>query len=309
MAQEEPECFVALSLEVDGREFKCSGQRVFSEGEPLRVSWYTEQAQNSSGYIPIMNGVVFILKRSISHIANIDQFSPTYVGDTYRWRDHASHSGLMITLTLPQEFTLARWKPQLIEAKVLRDRLAVFWLLYPSSQEDDTVTIEWSPACIEQPLPEDVERINRVISLAQKRPVKTDYDVALSFAGEDRQYVGEVARTLDASGVRVFYDEIEQVKLWGANLYDTLTDVYYKRARFTIMFISRHYAKKRWTNLERKAAQARAFTESREYILPVRFDDTEIPTNLPTIGYLHARDFSPADLAEFVIRKLEAGTG
>jgi hypothetical protein len=35
-----------------------------------------------------------------------------------------------------------------------------------------------------------------------------DYDVALSFAGEDRDYVDKVAKMLHALGVRVFYDKI-----------------------------------------------------------------------------------------------------
>ena len=40
---------------------------------------------------------------------------------------------------------------------------------------------------------------------------------------------------------------------------DHLIDVYQNKARFTIIFCSKHYAKKLWTNHERKAAQAKAF--------------------------------------------------
>jgi len=42
--------------------------------------------------------------------------------------------------------------------------------------------------------------------------------VALSFAGEDRGYVRSVAEGLKAKGVSVFYDEFEEVALWGENL-------------------------------------------------------------------------------------------
>ncbi len=48
------------------------------------------------------------------------------------------------------------------------------------------------------------------------------------------------------------------------------------------MFLSRNYAAKLWTNHEREAAQARAFRENEEYILPIRLDDTEIPGILQT---------------------------
>ena len=41
------------------------------------------------------------------------------------------------------------------------------------------------------------------------------YDVALSFAGEDRHYVERVAKELQRRGIRVFYDKYEQTELWG----------------------------------------------------------------------------------------------
>ena len=113
-----------------------------------------------------------------------------------------------------------------------------------------------------------------------------EYDVALSFAGEDRACAELLAVELQRHGVRVFYDEFEKAELWGRNLYEYLTDVYLRRARFCIMLVSKAYAAKRWTKLEREAAQARAFGEDVEYILPVRLDRTELPGILPTVGYL-----------------------
>ena len=44
---------------------------------------------------------------------------------------------------------------------------------------------------------------------------KPDFEVALSFAGEDRSYVEAVASYLKDRGVRVFYDAYEKVDLWG----------------------------------------------------------------------------------------------
>lgn len=54
------------------------------------------------------------------------------------------------------------------------------------------------------------------------------YDVALSFVGENREYVEEVATFLKSYGVKVFYDKFEQADLWGKNLYDHLSDLYIK---------------------------------------------------------------------------------
>lgn len=131
------------------------------------------------------------------------------------------------------------------------------------------------------------------------------YDVALSFAGEDREYVEEVATELKQQGVRVFYDKFETINLWGKDLYAHLQNVYQNQAKFTIIFISKHYAKKNWTNHERKMTQARAFEESREYILPVRFDDTEIEGITGTTGYIDLRKISPKEFCSLICEKIE----
>jgi len=131
-----------------------------------------------------------------------------------------------------------------------------------------------------------------------------EYEVALSFAGEDREYVEKVATLLKDSGISVFYDKFEQVNLWGKDLYAYLADIYQEKALYTVMFISESYAKKQWTNHERISAQARAFSENKEYILPVRFDNTKIPGIPPTVGYISLSETSPEDLTTLIIEKL-----
>jgi TIR domain-containing protein len=131
-----------------------------------------------------------------------------------------------------------------------------------------------------------------------------EYDVCLSFAGEDRDYVRQVARELRSRGVRIFYDEYEVERLWGQDLYEHLDYVYGKAARFCILFASKHYAKKVWTSHERKSAQARALKENVEYVLPARFDSTSIPGLRESVGYIDLRRYKPHDFAILVIRKL-----
>lgn len=130
------------------------------------------------------------------------------------------------------------------------------------------------------------------------------YDVALSFAGEDREYVEATANILRGHGVRVFYDKYEEAQLWGKNLYTHLSDIYSNQAIYTIIFVSKHYGAKLWTNHERESAQARAFHENREYLLPARFDDTPIPGILNTIGYVDLRGKTPEELSRIVEQKL-----
>lgn len=133
-----------------------------------------------------------------------------------------------------------------------------------------------------------------------------DYDVCLSFASEDRVYVRKVAARIQQLGVRVFFDEYEQVQLWGKDLYTHLDYVYRQAARYCVLFVSQHYARRVWTNHERRSAQARALTENQEYLLPARFDSTELAGLPPTVGYIDLRRRSPIRFAELLFEKLRS---
>jgi len=131
---------------------------------------------------------------------------------------------------------------------------------------------------------------------------KFEFDVALSFAGEQRKYVDEVVTCLQANGVNVFYDKNED--LWGKDLYQHLDDVFQNKARFAVAFVSKEYAEKLWPNHELKSIQARAFKQKEDYLLPVRFDDTNIPGIRSTIMYEDARLLSPQKLCQKILKKL-----
>ncbi len=131
------------------------------------------------------------------------------------------------------------------------------------------------------------------------------YDVALSFAGEQRGYVEEVARELMSMDITTFYDKVEEeiVRLWGGYLPEDFHDVYENMALYVVMFISREYVDKAWTTHERRSALSGAI-QGKTRILPVRFDNTLVP-GLPTgISYLQASDYKSAELAVMVAKKL-----
>lgn len=130
------------------------------------------------------------------------------------------------------------------------------------------------------------------------------YQVSLSFAGEEREYAQRVAATLKSKNVSVFYDDYEEVNLWGMDLYQHLNDIYKNKSEYCIVFISESYANKLWTRHELKSAQTRAFTENREYILPVKLDDTELPGIDATVGYVDGRKKTPEEIAELAFQKI-----
>lgn len=137
-------------------------------------------------------------------------------------------------------------------------------------------------------------------------PKIRDYDVALSFAGEDRPYVDRVANALEEKNLSFFYDDREQVELWGRDLGPHLAEIYGKRARFVVIFISKHYAEKVWTRWEWKNALAGAITTKTDRVLPARFDDTELDGLLPTIGHVDLQKLTPEKLAELINAKLRS---
>jgi hypothetical protein len=72
-----------------------------------------------------------------------------------------------------------------------------------------------------------------------------EFDVALSFASEDRAYVHSVATSLREAGARVFYDEFFSVELWGADLFEYFDRVFRQNSRFIVAFVSKHYVTNR----------------------------------------------------------------
>ncbi|MFD5828838.1 toll/interleukin-1 receptor domain-containing protein [Lentzea sp. NPDC060358] len=133
------------------------------------------------------------------------------------------------------------------------------------------------------------------------------YDVCLSFAGEDRDYVEEVARHLTELGISRFYDTDEQSALWGEELTEYLDKIYREDSRFCVMFVSADYVRKHWTIHERRSALARGLTDPHQpYVLPARFDDTPVPGVRPSLGFIDLRNRTPRELAVLIAEK--AGT-
>lgn len=131
------------------------------------------------------------------------------------------------------------------------------------------------------------------------------YDITLSFAGEDREYVDKLARILVDSDVKVFYDKFEEAELWGKDLGIHFEFVYRRSAKYCIPFISVNYERKIWTNYEIRNAISRAIETKEDYILPAKFDDTQIDGLRTTIGYIDLRKYTPEEFAKIILRKLE----
>jgi len=134
-----------------------------------------------------------------------------------------------------------------------------------------------------------------------------EYDVALSFAGTERELAQQLAQDIATRGYSVFYDNFYPEHLWGKDLPVFFDDVYRKRSRFCVIFVSQEYASRMWTTHERQSAQARALEQiGGEYILPIRVDDADLPGMPPTIGYLSMDEYSIDQIATMLEAKLSS---
>ena len=130
------------------------------------------------------------------------------------------------------------------------------------------------------------------------------WEVALSYAAAQRDYVEQVARALQAQGLRCFFDADEQVELWGKYLAEELPVIYGERVAAVVVFASAEYAERDWTRLERRAALDRAVRERREYVLPACFDDTPLPGLLSGMVSIDLRGRDPGQFATMIVSKL-----
>jgi len=133
------------------------------------------------------------------------------------------------------------------------------------------------------------------------------YEVALSFAGEDRAFADAVAKGLRDADVKVFYDDFYAEELWGEDLAVKLRDVYHSSSQFCIMIISEHYVDKMWPSHERQQAIERMIRErGKAYVLPVRLDgfNGEVPGLSGAISYLAVRSSDHQKIVDAFLRKI-----
>ena len=136
----------------------------------------------------------------------------------------------------------------------------------------------------------------------------TAYDIVLSYASEDRQYVEQVAEQLVRGGLRVYYDRHLEGWSAGEQLSAHLRKTYSRARHFCVVFLSQHYAAKAWTTFELKVAQARAIQRpgDRDYIIPAAFDGTSIPMLDPETIHVDLRRKSPQEFSALVMGRVEA---
>jgi hypothetical protein len=76
------------------------------------------------------------------------------------------------------------------------------------------------------------------VTMAMDAALPSNFDVAISFAGSERELAEALANKIQAAGFAVFYDNFYPEHLWGKDLSAFLDEIYRKRAKHCVVFVS-----------------------------------------------------------------------
>ncbi len=150
--------------------------------------------------------------------------------------------------------------------------------------------------------------ITDIRSRIQLRSSQYPYDVAVSFAGDVRASVEEFVRALKNRGLTVFYDFDQQAQLWGKDLRTRLSEVYANEALYMVVFLSKSYPERDWTDFELSIGKAAAEKRTNEYLLPLRIDDVNVVGIHSTIGHIDLNQAGIEKTAEILAEKVNSQT-
>jgi hypothetical protein len=133
------------------------------------------------------------------------------------------------------------------------------------------------------------------------------FKIALSFPGERREFVREVADTLRSQlgDGTVLYDEYFEAEFARPGLDTYLQQLYRYESELIVVFVCAEYDEKQWCGLEWRAIRDLIKAGELERIMPVRFDSTEIPGLFSNDGYIWIGDRAGLQIADLIIQRLQ----
>jgi hypothetical protein len=133
------------------------------------------------------------------------------------------------------------------------------------------------------------------------------FKVALSFPGEKRDYVSELAVKLKRllPPASVFYDKDFTAQLARPNLDTILQRIYRSNSELVVVFVSKEYEKKEWCGLEWRAVREIIMEKRDHSLMVMRFDNTVIDGLSKLDGYIDLNEYSLDDAVNFIVERVE----
>lgn len=151
-------------------------------------------------------------------------------------------------------------------------------------------------------LPEWARGMSKAVDITKHR-----FDVALSFPGEERQLVDQIALELERKigPNSYFYDNNYRAQLARPSLDVLLQDIYRNRSKLIVVFLGSNYQNKKWCGVEFRAIKDILLEREHGRIMFVRTDDGEVEGIFKTDGYIDSRKFSAKEIAEFIHQRVD----
>lgn len=119
-----------------------------------------------------------------------------------------------------------------------------------------------------------------------------EYEVAISFAGENRALAKHIANQLESLDIPVFFDEMFEANFLGHAWTKVFKEIFSEKSRFVLCLLDEHHERKIWPTFEREHFAPRVTEQS---VIPVYLDDTKfvgIPSDVIGIRFRYDRDQS-----------------
>jgi len=136
---------------------------------------------------------------------------------------------------------------------------------------------------------------------------RRQFAIALSFPGERREYVEQVANALlpafggEQGKSLIFYDDWHESKIIGYTSTRKLQGIYATESDLIVPFYCQDYLNKEWCGVELRAIEELLFDRQFDRVLPFRFDRVAIPGSFKTDIFPIVSDRQPKDVANLIL--------
>lgn len=151
------------------------------------------------------------------------------------------------------------------------------------------------------------KQYNRSKNVESSPLLKKKFKVALSFPGEKRDFVSQVASGLQEQIGDVFYDQYFEAELAQPDQDIILQTIYHENSDLVVVFICKKYENKEWCGLEWRAIRELIKQKKSNAIMLMRFDDVEMPGVFSIDGYINLQGRTPEQIVHVILKRIESG--
>jgi hypothetical protein len=176
---------------------------------------------------------------------------------------------------------------------------------------DFLLSESYEPSTPSNEVPNSYSNDKTGFNAAQMSPqIKRRFAVALSFPGEHRKFVEEVALELKAAfgENRIFYDKFHEVELARPNSDLVLHRFYGDESDLVVVFVCGEYSEREWCGLEWRVIRDLMKNKSRldDDVMFFRFDDKPLEGLLSIDGFIDISQRNPSEVFTSIIRRWTA---